>query len=309
MVDRLLELTERVSSAMMNWREIIDEINSEWQRASTTEQRVSLLAMFKAAMDIAETTIAPQDLEKFKEARARHYKTFIIEESLVGTNVCVETLFAVTEREIRAGRMSPENALHQTALNGMAAPHMSRAELEAQAAMPTLSANSKAELLASIERLTSAVIGTPWQDMARAIKSVPDQNFTAQEWEKVVNFSIDQIALWQCEWLFSSAQQPDTNAKNEAEGWGKLWEVFFNTLTEMVPEVEGPLQRKKNLLVAQKQLERKIKHDDGSRGASFASGAMSNLAIRLHRIGFTNLASSLYRRALYPSGTVGRVGG
>src|SRR4051812_22117986 len=111
MTERLLELSENLSSAMLSWREIVKEINAGWARASTTEQRVSLLAMFKAMMDIAETTVAPDDLEKFKEARSKHYNTFIVEEALVGTNVCMETLLAVTEREIAAGRMLPGHNL------------------------------------------------------------------------------------------------------------------------------------------------------------------------------------------------------
>ena len=271
MVDRLLALSERVSSAMTNWREIIDEINSEWQRASTTEQRVSLLAMFKATMDIAETTIAPEDLEKFREARVRHYKTFIVEEALVGTNVCVETLFAVTEREITAGRMLPDHTLRQLAVKQMVEPHLSRAELQAQAAIPALCATSKAELLASIERLTSGMIGTPWQDMAGAIKSLPDQKFTAQEWHKVVDFAAFEFALWQCEWLFSSQQAPDTNAKAEADGWERLSNVFLQELAEKVTGVEDPLLRKRNLVVAQLQMQRKLNVERGSQVARLTS--------------------------------------
>ena len=51
----------------------------------------------------------------------------------MGTNVCVETLDAVTRREVEADRMAPDDELRVAAVNGMAAPHYSRAELEALA--------------------------------------------------------------------------------------------------------------------------------------------------------------------------------
>ena len=85
-------------------------------------------------MDIAETTVAPEDLKTFQGARLKHYKTFIVQEALVGENVCVETLNAITQREIAAGRMTPDEELRKTAEMGMAAPHLSRAELMAMAA-------------------------------------------------------------------------------------------------------------------------------------------------------------------------------
>jgi hypothetical protein len=309
MVDRLLELTERVSSAMTNWREIIEEINSEWERASTTEQRVSLLAMFKAIMDIAETTIAPEDLEKFREARARHYSTFVVQEALVGTNVCVETLFAVTEREITAGRMLPDHTLRQLAVKQMTEPHLSRAELEAQAAIPTLCATSIREMLASIEQLTSSEIAIPWQDMTGAIKSLAGQDFTAEEWYKVVDFAAFEFALWQCKWLFSSQDAPNINAKGEAGGWEHLSNVFLQELAEKVPGVADQLLRKRNLIVAQLQIQRKVDAGRGSQVARITSATMGTLARASYSVGLKSLAQGLMKRALYPAGTVGRVQG
>ena len=113
-----------------NWREIISEVDNEWKTAGTTDHRVALLAAFKATMDIAETTIAPDDLQKFRDAREKHYKSFIVEETLVGQNVCTETLDAVTRREVEAGRMSANDPLRKGAEAAMAEPHLSRAELE-----------------------------------------------------------------------------------------------------------------------------------------------------------------------------------
>lgn len=309
MAERLLELTEHLSSAMLNWREIVKEIDAEWRRASTEEQRVSLLAMFKATMDVAETTIALEDLATFKDARAKHYSSFIVEEALVGSHVCVETLFAVTAREVAAGRMAEDHALRQAAVQGMAAPHLSRAQLEAQAATPKLASTSKSDLLASIEQLRSQVIAAPAAEMADAIKAVPDQDFSAEEWRRVVDFSAFQIALWQCEWLFSSAKTPDANAREEAEQWGRLWEVFVGALVEKVPGVNDALLRQRNLVVAHRQLQRKTELDRRSAVARFLSALLGGVAMALNRAGFVGAAQSLYKRALYPAGTVGREAG
>ena len=130
---RLRQLLDAPGAPAVNWREIAEEINVEWEKAATTDQRVALLTVFKATMDIAETVIAPSSLDAFRDARRRHYKTFVLQECMVGTNVCVETLDEVTRREIDAGRMAEDDELRNLAKTSMAAPHLSRAELLALA--------------------------------------------------------------------------------------------------------------------------------------------------------------------------------
>jgi hypothetical protein len=130
---RLRQLLDAPGAPAANWREIAEEVNAEWEKATTTDQRVALLVVFKATMDIAETVIAPGSLDAFKDARHQHYKAFVLQECMVGTNVCVETLDEVTRREIDAGRMAEDNELRNLAKMSMAAPHMSRAELLALA--------------------------------------------------------------------------------------------------------------------------------------------------------------------------------
>jgi hypothetical protein len=129
MSQRLQELTERTVDAILNFQEIREEISKEFGQAKTAEYRAALLAMLKSTEDIVETTIAPENLEEFKRIRLLGYKTFIVQEALVGEHVCAETLDEVTRREIAAGRMDPSDELRQIALKGMAAPYLSRAEL------------------------------------------------------------------------------------------------------------------------------------------------------------------------------------
>ncbi len=128
----LFQLLNAPGAPLTNWREIIEEVNNEFGGVTTEESRTALLATFKATMDFAETTVAPENLKTFQEARQKHYKSFIVQEALVGSNVCVETLYAITQREIEAGRMTVDDSLRKTAENGMAAPHPSRADLVAQ---------------------------------------------------------------------------------------------------------------------------------------------------------------------------------
>ena len=131
--ERLMELTKSPAYALNDWREIIKEIDIELLAATSEEKRSSLLQMFKATMDIAETTIVPDSLETFRESRRKHYLSHVVQEATVGGNVCVETLLAVTSREIAAGRMSENDDVRKAAVDGCAAPHLTRAELQARA--------------------------------------------------------------------------------------------------------------------------------------------------------------------------------
>jgi hypothetical protein len=131
----LFRLVNAPGAPLSNWRQIIDQINRDFDEAGTVDRRSALLATFKATMDIVESTLAPEHLESFREARRKHYSSFIVQEALVGEHVCIESLHAITAREIEAGRMPPDHALRQAAENGMSEPHLSRAELERAAAV------------------------------------------------------------------------------------------------------------------------------------------------------------------------------
>jgi hypothetical protein len=135
-VSRLEQLMDAPGAPLANWRAIIAEIDEEFPNADSVEKRIALLAIFKAVMDVAEKTIIPDDLERFRDARSKNYKAFIVQECLVGQNICTETLYSVTGREVAAGRMAPDDTLRKTAELGMVAPHLTRAELLAQADQP-----------------------------------------------------------------------------------------------------------------------------------------------------------------------------
>jgi hypothetical protein len=136
----LFRLLNVIGAPLTNWKEIdravCDEFrelarrkDSEFDRSTTTELYTALHIVFKSTMDIAETTVPPDGLEKFQEARRRQYDLFIAREAMVGVNVSVETLDTITLREIAAGRMSLDNPCRQLAIAGMAEPHYSRDDL------------------------------------------------------------------------------------------------------------------------------------------------------------------------------------
>jgi hypothetical protein len=131
----LEQLLDAPGAPLANWREIIDAINDEFGRARTENYRASLLSVFKAIMDVVESAIPSEDvgtLTAFQDARRKHYDTFVIQEALVGQNVSIEMLDAITAREIASGRMPPDHELRKLAQIGTAFPHFSHADLLAK---------------------------------------------------------------------------------------------------------------------------------------------------------------------------------
>lgn len=137
---QLFRLLNDIGAPIKNWKEINAEICNEWSRTLAgneielnwpllSSKRVELLTLFTSVMDIAETTVVPENVQIIREARDKQYNSLILQECLVGENFCIETLYAVTSREISAGRMDESNRLRQVALDGTSAPHLTRAEL------------------------------------------------------------------------------------------------------------------------------------------------------------------------------------
>jgi hypothetical protein len=144
------ELAKDVRSAIssrepMNWPEFREAIHDAYGLAKSTDERVELLQLYKQLMDyVAGTQIAPSDLPQFNETRTKDYRLLLVQEGRVGDNACVETLDEITRREIAAGRMAPDDELRQITVQGLAAPHLSRAQLE------TIAANSGKSFLARL---------------------------------------------------------------------------------------------------------------------------------------------------------------
>lgn len=189
--EELLKMTEKISSAVTDTQAIRDKIFEEFNAATTSDQRVALLGMFKATMDVAESWHAKHGTEEqlaaFREARADDYTKLLVQESTHdGTlegKVSPEAFMAVTNREIAAGRMTPKDPIRQAAVMAAAAMALpSDAELLAQEA-----ARKRAD--ASIENLTNELRSAKTFDLpgARAkIGKVFDVAVTIDQYGKVL---------------------------------------------------------------------------------------------------------------------------
>ncbi|MGA7540689.1 MAG: hypothetical protein WBW93_18170, partial [Steroidobacteraceae bacterium] len=126
-----------------NIADVRNKILKEFDAAVTSDQRGTLLAIFKAVTDFVERNLVRPDqsqlLEDFRKARDQDYKIFIVQECtvgldtpVVGGDISVDVLLSVTNREIAAGRMTEDHSLRKQAVEGAAAPHFSHAELLAK---------------------------------------------------------------------------------------------------------------------------------------------------------------------------------
>jgi hypothetical protein len=118
----------------LNWREIRDEIQREADTPNTSDERVLLLLLFNRTLDQAEREVAPEQLGELRKVRAADYNLLLVKEAMVGENVCADTLYEVTGREIEAGRMAPDHRLRTLAVKRVSEPHPGRAEMIALAA-------------------------------------------------------------------------------------------------------------------------------------------------------------------------------
>jgi hypothetical protein len=120
MSQKTLALLDRISAAStLDWRATRDEIHELHKQATTSEERGALLAIYKAVMDLAERSATISDIDKFREARQSDYNLFLIREAAdEAGNIVPETLLAVTEREIAAGRMAKDDDMRRLALVG-----------------------------------------------------------------------------------------------------------------------------------------------------------------------------------------------
>ena len=133
--NRILE--DGAHGALLNWREMREQIHDEFERATTQEDRVILLNLFKVVMDTAEITVAEDDREMFRKTRQQDYNSLLIRECLIGENVSVEFMDAVTKREVLAERMPHDAELRKLAVKGMAEPHLTIMELHELAVAKT----------------------------------------------------------------------------------------------------------------------------------------------------------------------------
>ena len=180
-------IDELKSAKNIDIASVRERIYKEFDAAATSDQRGTLLALFKAATDQVERTLVgradqAQMLEDFRKARDQDYKIFIVKECtvgldapVVGGDISVDMLMAVTNREIEAGRMTEEHSLRKIAVEGASALHLSHAELVAK------HANRKAEAPQALT-LTSTTVVNPAGDKSETSSAVGGVLWRTLKW-------------------------------------------------------------------------------------------------------------------------------
>ena len=126
-------LADKVNSCVENvsdWKQVREEIISKHKKASKVEEFITLLSLHKSLMDAVESQLSDSVVvEKFREIRSKDYNMLITRECTIGGSVCIDTLYELTQRELEAGRMGPEDNLINLAVGAIAEPHYSREQL------------------------------------------------------------------------------------------------------------------------------------------------------------------------------------
>ncbi len=116
------ELLQRLKSAPagspLDWKAVREEIAEEYERAPAAD-RVTLLQIYQAVMDRAERAVSSADLPTFRTARRQDYNRMLLSECIVnGGNLSPNAIKVVTDREVAAGRMAPDDELRRLAVAG-----------------------------------------------------------------------------------------------------------------------------------------------------------------------------------------------
>ena len=95
-----------------------DEIQALNRDAHTELEQASLVFAFTRLMDSVEEEGLLDDLEYFRNLRESDYRFLLMVQGSVNDVVDPDKLAAVTQREVGAGRMAPDNDFHEFAMAG-----------------------------------------------------------------------------------------------------------------------------------------------------------------------------------------------
>ncbi|MBK5275339.1 MAG: hypothetical protein JJE30_09850 [Desulfuromonadales bacterium] len=161
------------------------------------------------------------------------------------------------------------------------------------------------DLLQYLQSQKTSSVGVPIKDVSCLLDGRPD-NISVTELNELVKFASNQVGIWESEWMFSPSESPHLTAKEESEHWSKLWETWFETLSELIPDMKEQSERLHSLSVIQYQLSKSVDYNKGRPLIKLISVSTAQIAITLNKLGIRGLAQHLYKLALYPKGTVGR---
>ncbi len=122
---------DAASGKSLDFRAVREEIQVLSESTSDVGERVVLLQVFHAVMDMVERSgvVEPEQLEVFRTTRAQDYRLLLTREVLIGENASAELLNAVTQREVQAGRMREGDELRQVAVKALSESYLSVQQL------------------------------------------------------------------------------------------------------------------------------------------------------------------------------------
>ena len=101
----------------LNWREERDILWNIYQRSDADEEKSDIIELLQALMDIVERVDGViADVEAFIKYRRKQHEAFLLSECIQNASINLVQLYAVTLREIAAGRMIESDELHKLAL-------------------------------------------------------------------------------------------------------------------------------------------------------------------------------------------------
>ena len=120
--DEFTQIVEVMSQvgADIDWRRIREEIIELHNLASEDHEFEATMELYFTLMKAVKEQGGITDLDKFKELNRQEYATFLISENIRGRsdgNINLEKMKKITEREIIAGRMNPDDELYKIVLN------------------------------------------------------------------------------------------------------------------------------------------------------------------------------------------------
>mgnify|MGYP001296022732 CR=1 FL=1 len=119
------------SGKALDFRAVREEIHNLSERTSDVGERVILLQVFHAVMDMVERSgnVATEHLDAFRTTRAQDYRLLLMREVLIGENASAELVNAVTQREVQSGRMREDDELRQVAVKAISEPYLTVQQL------------------------------------------------------------------------------------------------------------------------------------------------------------------------------------
>lgn len=119
MNQKLADLIARIQSRQsFDALSVQKEMSALWDELDTEQDRVTLLGVHKAVMDLIERTgsLTGEALQRFQGAREGEYHLFLMKESMLDReNIDPQELDRITAREVASGRMSPDSEYRELA--------------------------------------------------------------------------------------------------------------------------------------------------------------------------------------------------